>query len=99
MVSPSDVVEKSRRNLLIPVGLLVLITVVTIGTTIFVAAKKQDDPAIEQPKAADGPSEAVPEPSADEFMLDEEEEERKADAADTYIPACLDARMVRILVE
>ncbi len=46
LVSPKDLVEKSRRNLLIPVGLLVLITVVTIGFTLFVAAKKQDEIAI-----------------------------------------------------
>ena len=46
MVSPTDLAVNSRRKLLFPVGLLVLITVATIGATLFVGAKKQDEIAI-----------------------------------------------------
>lgn len=46
MVSTTDLAVNSRRKLLFPVGLLVLITVATIGATLFVGAKEQDEIAI-----------------------------------------------------
>ena len=62
-------------------------------------AKKQEGGNGPNVDGTDCPDEPTLPDTADEFMVDEEEEERKADLADSYFPACLDAKIVRIPVE